>query len=45
MPQNSPGDPAFSSAVAAPFETWIVQDDAGVVTVAVSGELDLATGP
>jgi anti-anti-sigma factor len=44
MPQNSSFDPAYSGVVAAPFEARIVQDSPGVVTVAVSGELDLATG-
>ena len=45
MPQNSSRCRAFSAEFAAPFEARIVQGDPGVVTVAVSGELDLATGP
>ncbi len=45
MPQNSPSGDTFSMVAAMPFESRVIQDEPGVVTVAVSGELDLATGP
>ncbi|MGW3963704.1 STAS domain-containing protein [Amycolatopsis sp. NPDC005003] len=45
MAQNSSSGRTFSGVVAVPFEARIVQDEPGVVTVAVSGELDLATSP
>jgi anti-sigma B factor antagonist len=43
MPQSSSGGPAAFTAVAErPFAAGIVQNEPGVVTVTVSGELDLA---
>jgi anti-anti-sigma factor len=46
MPQSSSGGPAALTAVAErPFAAGIVQNQPGVVTVTVSGELDLATRP
>jgi hypothetical protein len=45
MPQDTSGEPAFSDVLAAPFGARVVQDRPGVVTAAVSGELDLASVP
>ncbi|MET8995776.1 STAS domain-containing protein [Amycolatopsis sp. NPDC004169] len=45
MPQKSPSGAPLAAAVAVPFDARITEDEPGVVTVAVSGELDLATSP
>jgi anti-sigma B factor antagonist len=46
MPQSHSSEPAaFSAVVETPFTTHVTQSRPGEVTVAVSGELDLATRP